>query len=294
MEEYQVQYIQKLASRVEALDAAREALKDDPAEAGASARRMAHTLRGSGATYGFPQISELSAAVEDGSDDDLGENLQALILYLRFLLQKVKDKQESILIVDDSDEIQIMLGTILRTQGYEIFSAITAAKAREIMSERVVSLIILDLVLPDTDGRNYLVKLKEDFRSANIPVLVLSAKSSPQTKSECFALGADEYFEKPIDMTLLTTAISTNILKAKNIQQETRVDQLTGLPNRAAFNENFKQQKGLAKREGKALTLGVLDLDHFKQVNDRYGHLVGDEILKLFVFLTFGTDLHKI
>jgi two-component system cell cycle response regulator len=280
MEEFQKVYLQKMGSRIEALRAAGKGLSFNFEESATSARRLAHSLRGSGATYGFPEISELATAVEEASDEMLAETLANLVAHLQKLHEDIRIDRERILVVDDSDEIRLMLGVILQNQGYDVSTAETAQEGMDILANESFDIIILDLVLPDMDGRNFLIKLREDHRTAMLPVLVLSAKTSPQIKSECFALGADDYFEKPLDPALLTTRVAVTLQRSRNLEKQTRFDHLTNLPNRAAFSENFEAQSKLARREESPLSLAMLDIDRFKKINDEHGHMVGDEALR--------------
>ena len=280
MEDYQKEYLNKLEPRIEALAAAETALTAGNMEAEASARRIAHTLRGSGGTFGFPEITRLAEAVEEAVPGDLQRSLTELIQYLRSLKPDTGTAADSILIIDDSEEMLLILGTILKRQNYQILQAESAAQAREILAGQQVALILLDLVLPDTDGRNFLIELKEDLATTSIPVIVLSAKSSSQIKAECYALGAENYFEKPVDPALLTTKVAATLQTSKNLQKDLRDDLLTGLLNRAAFRRQFDQEMEAAAKRRTASSLAVLDLDHFKMVNDHYGHLAGDAVLK--------------
>lgn len=280
MEDYQKDYLNKLGPRIGALEAALESLDSQDEDTAASAQRIAHTLRGSGKTYGFPGISEFAAAVEESALDQLKPRLIELIDHLRSLTTQGDRVSEKILVVDDSDEMRLILGAILGKQGYEVLKAETASRARELLDENNVSLIILDLILPDTDGRNFLMELKENFQTAAVPIVILSAKTSPQIKAECYALGANNYFEKPIDPGLLSTHVAATIQSSKKIQQESKVDNLTGLLNRAAFLDMYQNVVKDAKQNELNLSLAVLDLDDFKSVNDRHGHSVGDDVLK--------------
>ncbi|MBC8376418.1 MAG: response regulator [FCB group bacterium] len=280
MEEFQKVYLQKMGSRIEALRAAGKGLTLNFVESAVSIRRLAHSLRGSGATYGFPKISELSAAVEDSGDMMLAESLAHLVDHLQELYDETRTDSERILVVDDSDEIRLMLGVILQKQGYDVTTAETAQEGMDILAKESFDIMILDLVLPDIDGRNFLIKLREDHRTASLPVLVLSAKNSPQIKAECFALGADDYFEKPLDPALLTTRVAVTLQRSRSLEKQTRFDHLTNLPNRAAFSENYESQSKLSLREDSPLCLAMLDIDDFKTINDDHGHMVGDEALR--------------
>ena len=280
MEDYQKEYLQRLASRIEALEAARDGLLQNTEESEASLRRLAHSLRGSGATYGFAEISDLAARVEEAPLEKLRPRVDEFIGLLRDLRSFAGADQDRILIVDDSEEILLILSTILSNQGYRVETAETAAAAAEILDRESVQLIILDLVLPDTDGRNFLMSLRDSHATANIPILVLSAKSTPQTKAECFALGANDYFEKPVDPILLNTRVAAALQSARQMEQESRRDLLTNLPNRPALKEYFASLTSQIARTGEQASLALVDLDHFKQINDRFGHAAGDAALR--------------
>ncbi|NQV50764.1 MAG: response regulator [Candidatus Marinimicrobia bacterium] len=280
MEEFQKVYIQKMGSRIEALISAQQRLSSNFEESAISIRRLAHTLRGSGATYGFPEISKLAAATEDALDEALSQTLSHLIEHLQTLFEAQRPDRERILVVDDSEEILLMLSVILSKQGYSVSTAETAQIGMDLLASEEFDLMILDLVLPDIDGRNFLIKLREEHKTASLPVMVLSAKNSPQIKAECFALGADDYFEKPLDPILLTTRVAVTLQRSRTLVKQTRFDNLTNLPNRAAFNEAFEAQSNLARRKGFSLCLAMLDIDQFKKINDDHGHLVGDEVLR--------------
>jgi diguanylate cyclase (GGDEF)-like protein len=113
-----------------------------------------------------------------------------------------------------------------------------------------------------------------------VPVIVLSGISGPQPKTECFALGADAYFEKPIAPEVLKAAVSARLHRSVEHRREARQDALTGLPNRAAFCEGFLRASALASRKQEPASLALLDFDLLKRINDHLGHVAGDAALR--------------
>ena len=273
-------YIEALHARIDALEAAKKAFQSDDPDAEDSIRRLAHTIRGSGTTYGFPEITTAAAKVEDAETGKLITELEEFLAILYTVAVEGETRQSGILIIEDNPVESRILQARLAAKNRNIYAAESAAQAEEILGQEDISLILLDLILPDTDGRNFLVKLKERPDMAGIPVFVVSAKGSQGTKAECFALGAESYFEKPVDAEILATAIAAKLQSTGEAVSKSRTDPLTGLPNRAAFTEEFNRAKSLAMRARTSLAVAIIDLDHFKSLNDTYGHRMGDEVLR--------------
>ena len=280
MDDLQKWYREGLDSRIEALVAAKKGLATGDQEVQESLRRIAHALRGSGATYGFPQITEAGAELEDAPDDQLAEKTENLIEILRSVTSGSNKKPVTILIVEDEVDILEVLKTALGGPNRSVCVARNLEQARSQLAAEEVSLVILDLVFPHGDGRTLLMEVRQDPRTATVPVIVLSGRTAAHTKIECFALGADDYFEKPFNPDTLALSVTAKLQRWGEISLESLRDTLTGLPNRAAFQDSYNLLGPLSVRQQQPLCLSMLDLDHFKNVNDSYGHVVGDEVLQ--------------
>jgi two-component system, cell cycle response regulator len=273
-------YREGLSVRIDALTAARALLEERPVDSMESIRRIAHSLRGSGGTYGFHEITAAAAAVEEAGPDTLPAAVERLLATLRAVVESKEAPKVAVLVIEDDPDISLMLQAALAAPNREILVAETAGQAEAMLVEKEVSLIVLDLVLPDSDGRDLLVRLRERPATAALPIIVLTAQGGPQSTTECLALGADDYFEKPFDPITLSMAISAKLQRSAELIRESRQDLLTGLPNRAAFGEAFERARFLAARLGQPLSLAIMDIDGFKSINDRYGHHTGDQILR--------------
>jgi len=104
-----------------------------------------------------------------------------------------------ILIVDDDPAMQRLLSRLLEKAGYQADAVATGAEAAALLDAHAVDLILLDLFLPNEDGRRLLGRWRGELRTRGVPIFVLSAALGNDVKTECFAEGADAYFEKPID-----------------------------------------------------------------------------------------------
>jgi two-component system cell cycle response regulator len=279
MNELKTWYRERLPARIAALEAARAELDRPGTEALGSIRRIAHLLHGSGGTYGFPEITESARRVEEAPAEALQGPLETLIGTLRAAAGAPGDERTSILIIDDDVELAGFMKTLLSTPGRDILVAHTGAQALALLESREVSLIVLDLILPDMDGRNLLVKIRERLATATTPVIVITFRSAEQARIECFALGSDGYLEKPVSPEALQIAVEAKLAARTDSRKEQRRDPLTGLPNRAAFLESFDRVQFVARAAGTPLSLALVDVDHFDLVNDLCGRPIGDQVL---------------
>lgn len=268
-----------LSSKIVALATAKESLLENDVMAIASIHRLTESLLNARPVV-EPQIIDAANDVLNSSDDTIIEKIDVLLETLREYVAGGEEDKLKILVIEDDLIAQKMLVRELSTETREVIAVDTAAKAEEILETDYISLIILDLILPDTDGRNFLAKIRQRSRLVGMPVIIVSGQTNKRTKSECFALGADEFFEKPIDMEILSAAVAAKIERAGKMARASRTDVLTGLPNRVALTEGFMRSQALANRTRKQLSIAFIDIDNFKNANDNHGHQFGDDVLR--------------
>ena len=280
MEDIQKWYRSSLPASIEALRTAKKSLQMSPRGL-ESIRRIAHNLQGSAASYGFPALGEAAELVERARPEDLSYCLEKLLSELIKVNGSIGPGDlPAILIIEHDVQMARLLQTILSGADREVLVAGTSMEAMDRLEARQISLVLLDLSLPDTDGRNFLVLLRERAATAGIPVIVLSGLGGAQPKTECYALGADAYFEKPLAPEVLKAAVSARLHRSVQHRRESRQDALTGLPNRAAFGEAFRHAAALAARRQESLCLILLDFDRFGKINESLGNLSGDAALR--------------
>jgi diguanylate cyclase (GGDEF)-like protein len=119
-----------------------------------------------------------------------------------------------VLVVEDDPDQGFLLTTILQGEGREVLLADSGEAAQQVLATTTVSLILLDLILPDTDGRTLLASVRSRPESAHVPVIILSGKTSTETKAECYNLGADSFIEKPFDVASLASDITARLERA--------------------------------------------------------------------------------
>jgi len=187
-----------------------------------------------------------------------------------------------ILIIDDSPDALRVAKTRLAREGLDILCADGGVTGLELARRENPDLILLDLDMPDMTGFEVCRTLKSDLDMCMIPVLFLSGSTTAEDKVKGLDLGAVDYVTKPFDAFELCARVRA-ALRTKHLQdlliEHAHIDPLTGLPNRRALMERLQREWTQMKQHGGHLSFIMADVDHFKQVNDRFGHHIGDVIL---------------
>jgi diguanylate cyclase (GGDEF)-like protein len=202
----------------------------------------------------------------------------------------------SVLIVDDNSKNLQVLADILRSQNYKVAMARDGAKALKFVNRMIPDLILLDIMMPETDGFEVCRRLKADEHTKDIPIIFISALISTEDKVKGFELGGVDYITKPFQREEVFARIKTHLeLKRSKEEVKTayeklrkayeelevaaRTDSLTRLSNRRDIIEKMKYEKNRSARSGKPFSLILSDIDDFKKFNDQYGHDCGDFVL---------------
>ncbi|MDC7226227.1 MAG: diguanylate cyclase [Spirochaetales bacterium] len=187
-----------------------------------------------------------------------------------------------IMIVDDMIENVVFLEKILQKSGFRTISANSGDSALDLLTEHTPDLILLDIVMPGMSGFDTCAKIQSNKDFIDIPVIFLSAKKDEKTIIESFIYGGIDYVVKPFNSPELLARVNTH-LQLKNAKEKLHTlaftDPLTGLLNRRKFIEVLDQERARASRYGEKLTFIMIDIDHFKAVNDSFGHDAGDKAL---------------
>jgi len=193
-----------------------------------------------------------------------------------------------ILVIDDSELIQRLIMTRVAELGVEVISALDGSVGLEIAESRQPDLILLDIEMPDVSGFEVCAKLKLNPNTVNIPVIFITGLNTSVDKVRGFDLGAVDYVTKPFDPAELKARVRS-ALKIKNLMDmlasQAQLDGRTGLHNRRYFDQRLGQELASGERYRKPVGLLLVDIDEFKQINDRNGHPKGDQVIKRFAEL---------
>ncbi len=191
---------------------------------------------------------------------------------------------QTVLAIDDSPEIHQLLKFRLRNLDVELAHADCGFDGFDQALAVNPDLILLDVMMPDASGFDICRKLKTTTQTRNIPVIFLTGASDVDQKVLGFDVGAVDYIQKPFDSVELNTRVRA-ALRTKRFQdrlaQSAMIDGLTGLWNRAHFDQRIHEEVAAALRYDRPMSLVMMDVDKFKNLNDNHGHLFGDEVLQV-------------
>lgn len=192
------------------------------------------------------------------------------------------DTTPVVLLIDDSQFVHRILDARLRSESISLIGEHDGKAGHERAVKDQPSLILLDLDMPVMDGYETLRVLKDDPKTRDIPVIVLSGMDSSQDKVTVFDLGAVDFITKPFEITELRARVRSSLKMSallKMLAQKAQIDGLSGLFNRTYFDDRLQEEYDRAVRHGHPLSIAMIDLDHFKSVNDTYGHPAGDTVI---------------
>lgn len=186
----------------------------------------------------------------------------------------------NILVVEDSPATSKLIEIKLLEEGFNVVTTTNAVEALDKLWDFSPDLIIADVMMPDMDGFDFLKKVRSEMFRSDIPFILLSAKSSVEDKVRGFELGTDDYVTKPFQIKELIARIKTNLDRSERIRKESSTDFLTGMLNRRAMDNRLKVELHRSRRFGRVFSMAMIDIDHFKELNDTNGHLIGDDVLR--------------
>jgi two-component system, cell cycle response regulator len=188
-----------------------------------------------------------------------------------------------VLIVDDSPDALALARARLAKEGLELVTADCGGTGLEMARKENPDLVLLDIDMPDISGFEVCRTMKAHPDLMGIPVIFLTGSSEVKDKVEGLNLGAVDYVTKPFDAFELAARVRA-ALRTKRLQdmliRHANIDPLTEMPNRRALMDRLDQEWGRLQRHGGVLSFIMVDLDHFKVVNDTFGHQVGDRLLQ--------------
>lgn len=194
----------------------------------------------------------------------------------------MKSTPATVLIVDDAPANLAVLTETLRGE-FDVRIATSGQEALRLVHEIPPDLVLLDILMPEMDGYEVCRRLKNFPSTRNIPVIFLTAKGDVADETMGLTIGAVDYIVKPVSVPIVQARVRTHVeLKRRGdiLENLSMRDGLTGIANRRRFDDALIRAWRQAVRNGTSLSLIMADIDHFKDYNDTYGHMAGDECLR--------------
>jgi len=216
--------------------------------------------------------------------DEVGSSVVARILDL---VQTHEQERYRVLIVEDSRVAAAVIRRTLREHNIDSEVVPDPGRLLEVLAAYRPDLILMDMYMPRFTGVEATRALRQIAGYQSVPIVYLSSESDIGQQVEALRLGGDQFLQKPINPVLLAAVVRTKIDRYRETLRSTRTDGLTGLLNHTASKARLRALVDSVPEHGN-LCVAMLDIDHFKSVNDTWGHPVGDQVIRGLAWLLKG------
>ena len=222
------------------------------------------------------------AAVRCGAAEFFTENLDASTLLERIevLAQVTHYDPYKVLIVDDSRAQALHTERVLNGAGIVTHTLTDPIQAMGALAEFQPDLIILDMYMPECNGTELAKVIRHNERYVSVPIIYLSAEDDLDKQLDAMSEGAEDFLTKPIKPRHLIATVRNRAARARDLKSRMVRDSLTGLYNHTHILQLLEDASFRARKDDQPLAFAMLDIDHFKRVNDRFGHPMGDRVIK--------------
>ncbi|MFL2691983.1 MAG: diguanylate cyclase [Gammaproteobacteria bacterium] len=237
-------------------------------------------------------LKDGSESPEQAKENENAENLFSSLGKIDYKLEIIDEiKDSKILVVDDIKTNCDVLKRRLENNNFNVEVSMSGKDALAKISKSQFDLILLDVLMPEVNGLEVLIKIREQYSADKLPVIMVSSFDDVESISKCIQLGASDYLPKPVNSTILTQKVASTLERKSLREREEQLlselhkqaitDEMTGVPNRRfVFERLEKSFDDIEENSKEHFATAIFDIDHFKQVNDTYGHAAGDEIIK--------------
>jgi diguanylate cyclase (GGDEF)-like protein len=185
-----------------------------------------------------------------------------------------------VLVVDDDDMLTEFYRKSLARHGLHVSVVNDPKQALQVLHENDIDLILMDFMMPGCSGQEVATLIRQHEEYTRIPIIFIAPVDDIETLSTTAGLGVEDFLAKPFTPGQLQTVIHARARRAEDLKAFMVRDSFTGLFNHEHFNEILVQEGARARRTGGTAVYAIVDIDHFRQINNSYGHHAGDQIIK--------------
>lgn len=207
-------------------------------------------------------------------------DIPSLVGMIRHHLNLNINKPTHILIVDDQMSVAEFYATILKQAGMQVTIETNPCEVLSLMQNHSPDLLLLDFNMPVVNGDELAAVIRQQEQYQSIPILFLSGNAHPDKKTDLLEIGSDDLLSKGMAPEELVRHVKSRVDRSKILTAMMYQDSLTGLLNHAQIQLAAERVFLQSKRKSTLFTIAMIDIDKFKNVNDTYGHLSGDKVIK--------------
>lgn len=203
-----------------------------------------------------------------------------LVDLLDRLLERVDPEPYRIVLVEDDDILASSFSATLEAEGMKVHRLADPLQILEACRTAAPDVVVTDLYLPQADGIEMAQVIRQHGGFSDVPILFVSSETNLNRQLAARRLGADDFLTKPLTSDQLVTAVTARAVRYRDLRRLMDRDSLTGLLNRGRTEARLAREIERCRASGDPLSVAVIDVDHFKRVNDTYGHATGDKVLR--------------
>jgi diguanylate cyclase (GGDEF)-like protein len=301
MEDLRHDYVVRLPQKISAVNNLWHSLENGPWDAQVLSQvyRLVHNLAGSGKSYGCPMLGRQAEYAEQLIHPLLNQVRAPetqVIIQIAIALRQLQsttsidapvripllikaDYSYRVLIVDDDVWVAKYHASLLEEAGMSVQTLNDPEQILSVLADTNPDLILLDMHMPNRSGLEVISLLRAQDSLAGLPIVFLSAENRPNQQLALQTDG-DDFLMKPVDPARLLSSVISRAKRGRIVRARMMQDSLTGLLHHAAIKARLEAEVARAARHQTALAFAIIDIDHFKNINDTYGHPVGDRVIK--------------
>ena len=207
-------------------------------------------------------------------------DIGSLITALEAFASQALPTAYRVLIVDDSESTAAFYQHVLTAAGMEAMMIHDPSQITEPLTEFAPDLILMDIYMPVCNGVELAALIRQQPSFVSVPIVFLSTETNVNRQLVALRQGGDDFLSKPIDPVRLVSVVTSRAARGRILRAHMATDGLTGLLNHSHLEEQLETEIVRSQRQGKPLVFAMIDIDHFKQVNDTWGHAAGDRVLR--------------